>query len=137
MGNSTPQEAAPAYEELYEQRRSNPMTGYSHVPVADENDDIEHRGHEHHLDSNDAPVLHLTSQNEELVHLHCEECDRRQERRERRKSSQNYCMMVSATFIVIIFLLCLFGLRLIAELHKEGNGKHARDFPGDVHILGD
>ncbi|KAJ5546827.1 hypothetical protein N7494_004412 [Penicillium frequentans] len=134
-GPSTPQEAAPAYEELYEQRPSNSRTGYSHVPVADEVDDIEHQGHEHHLHSNDAPALQLASQNEELVHLHCEECDRRQERRERRKASQNCCMMVSVTFMVIIFLLCFFGFRLAAELHKRGNEKNPRDFLGDVHIL--
>ncbi|KAJ5777496.1 hypothetical protein N7520_000742 [Penicillium odoratum] len=129
-GSSTPQEAAPAYEELFEQRPSNPVTGYSHIPVADELD-VENRGHEHahHLDT-DTPVIHLAAQNEEQVHFHCEECDRRQERRERRRSNQNCCMMVSATFVIIIFLLCVFGFKLAAELHKGGK----RD-PRDVHIF--
>ncbi|KAJ6103084.1 hypothetical protein N7486_005511 [Penicillium sp. IBT 16267x] len=147
-GLSTPQEAAPAYEDLYEQRPSNHMTGvsgydfiadsYSRVPVADENVDIEHQGHEHHIhSSNGTPAIHLATQNEELVHLHCEECDRRQELRERRRSSQNCCAMVSATFVIIIFLLCFFGFRLVAELHKRSIEKNPRDFLGDVRIFND
>ncbi|KAJ5939496.1 hypothetical protein N7466_002630 [Penicillium verhagenii] len=163
MGHTTPhadshaQEAAPAYEDLYEQPPSNQATGYSHIPTAEEPYDIEHQGHHHHHGhhhheqdgqghehqghehnpaSVNATALHLTTNSGAPVHFHCEECDRRQERRERRKSNQNCCMMVSATFIIITFLLSVFVFRMVAELHKKGNGKNSRDFPGEIHILG-
>ncbi|KAJ5587809.1 uncharacterized protein N7459_003574 [Penicillium hispanicum] len=118
MGASTPQDTAPAYEELFEQRPSNLLTGYSRVAGADELD-VEHDAHQY-----DAGAVALGQQSpaaDAALHVHCDECDRQADRRERRRSKEHCCTMVSVTFMVIALFLMLFGIVAVVSARK---GRH-------------
>ncbi|KAJ5450195.1 uncharacterized protein N7458_006644 [Penicillium daleae] len=116
MGSSTPNEVAPPYEELYSQRPSNPLTGYSRVAAADELD-LERDAHQHDSTSHDE--LNESQLNSTKPHTHCEECDRQLERRERRRSKEHCCTMVSRTFITIALFLMIFGVVAVLGLRKK------------------
>ncbi|KAJ5964805.1 uncharacterized protein N7479_004681 [Penicillium vulpinum] len=114
MGNSTPTEPAPAYEDLFQERGSSSRNGYTMVGQTDtthEHRDIE-QGH-HHLHAIPAPIpipIGVTAPEEPDQHIHCAECDRQRERRERRGSSQRACSMVARTFILISLFLMILGI---------------------------
>ncbi|KAJ5502950.1 hypothetical protein N7463_005824 [Penicillium fimorum] len=108
MGNSTPTEPAPAYEDLFHERGSSSRNGYAMV---DQTDDVdEHRDVEqgHHVHGVGVAVTADTSEPDQ--HTHCAECDRQRERRENRESGQRACAMVAKTFILISLFLMILGI---------------------------
>ncbi|OOQ91384.1 hypothetical protein PEBR_00046 [Penicillium brasilianum] len=117
MGASTPSEVAPPYEELYSQRPSNPLTGYTRVAAADEPDlDLERDAHQH--DPSTPLELNGSTSNSYKPHTHCEECDRQLERRERRRSKEHCCTTVSRTFMTIALFLMIFGIVAVISLKR-------------------
>ncbi|KAJ6016085.1 hypothetical protein N7540_010676 [Penicillium herquei] len=134
-GPSTPQEAAPAYEDLFEQRPSNRATGYSEVPATDNVDeDIEHHSHEHHHGTTTDTIF--LRQRDAEAHFHCETCDLRQERREKRLDNERVCKIVAGTFVIIIFCLCAFGFGLAGFISRGKGGSHKRDIE-DIRVWSD
>ncbi|KAJ5707690.1 hypothetical protein N7488_007491 [Penicillium malachiteum] len=126
-GLSTPQEAAPAYDELFEQRPSNRATGYSEVPATDNvEEDIEHHGHEHDPHGTNTTDTIFLRQGGLESHFHCETCDLRQERREKRLDHERVCKIIAGTFVIIVFCLCVFGFGLAGVIARRG-GSHKRD----------
>lgn len=91
---------------------------YSRVVDADESD-VEHGAHQH--DSGAVALDRASPAADAALHVHCEECDRRLERREKRRSKEHCCTMVSVTFMVIALFLMLFGIVAVASARK---GKH-------------
>ncbi|KGO73804.1 hypothetical protein PITC_035200 [Penicillium italicum] len=110
MGNSTPAEPAPAYEDLFHERGSSSRNGYAMVGQIDETTDTQRDVEQgHHLHAVPAPIA-VTEADEPQQHTHCAECDRQQERRERRISSQKACSMVAYTFILISLFMMILGV---------------------------
>ncbi|OQD71781.1 hypothetical protein PENPOL_c001G06879 [Penicillium polonicum] len=115
MGNSTPIEPAPAYEDLFHERGSSSRNGYTMVGQADT---VEHRDveHGHHLHDVSVPVpapIAVTVADDAVQHTHCAECDRQRERRERREFSQKACGMVAKTFILIFLFMMILGIVIV------------------------
>ncbi|KAJ5730701.1 uncharacterized protein N7483_005209 [Penicillium malachiteum] len=136
-GPSAPQEAAPAYEELFEQRPSNRATGYSQIPATDNVDeDIEHHSHGHHHHGTTTTDSTLLRQRDAELHFHCETCDLRQERREKRLSHEKVCKIVAGTFVIIIFCLCAFGFGLAGFISRGKGESHKRDIQ-DIRVWSD
>ncbi|KAJ5295343.1 hypothetical protein PENANT_c001G04083 [Penicillium antarcticum] len=111
MGNSSPAEAAPAYEDLFHERPGG-RTGYAMVGQIDDTADVDiEQAHQHthgHQNAEDPSSIPLSTQ--ENQHSHCAECDRQRERRERRESAHKSCGIVSRTFILIFFFLMILGV---------------------------
>ncbi|KAJ5617328.1 hypothetical protein N7537_002442 [Penicillium hordei] len=115
MGNSTPIEPAPAYEDLFHERGSSSRNGYTMVgqtDTTDEHHDVE-QGHHLHDVPVPVPAPIVTVADEPVPHIHCAECDRQRERRERRESSQKACGMVSKTFILIALFMMILGIVIV------------------------
>ncbi|KAJ5365340.1 hypothetical protein N7517_008226 [Penicillium concentricum] len=107
MGNSTPTEPAPAYEDLFHERGSSSRNGYAMVNQTDnihEQRDVEQGHHVHGVPD----VTADTSEPDQ--HTHCAECDRLRERRESRENGQRACAMVAKTFIFISLFLMILGI---------------------------
>ncbi|CRL25296.1 unnamed protein product [Penicillium camemberti] len=116
MGNSTPIEPAPAYEDLFHERGSSSRNGYTMVgqtETIEETRDVEHA---HHLHDVSVPIpapIAVTVADESVPHTHCAECDRQRERRERREFSQKACGMVAKTFILIFLFMMILGIVIV------------------------
>lgn len=138
MGNSTPIEPAPAYEDLFHEPGSSSRNGVSNFPqkgwstpinilinlheyiqytmVGQTDTTNEHRDveHGHHLHDVPAPVpIAVTVADDPVQHTHCAECDRQRERRERREFSQKACGMVAKTFILIFLFMMILGIVIV------------------------
>ncbi|KAF4762704.1 hypothetical protein N7455_000915 [Penicillium solitum] len=115
MGNSTPIEPAPAYEDLFHERGSSSRNGYSMVGQTDtiEENRVEHG---HHLHDVPVPIpapIAVTVADDSVQHTHCAECDRQRERREKREFSQKACGMVAKTFILIFLFMMILGIVIV------------------------
>ncbi|OQE42122.1 hypothetical protein PENCOP_c004G05674 [Penicillium coprophilum] len=106
MGNSTPTEPAPAYEDLFHERGSSSRNGYAMVDQTDIDvpRDVEQGHHLHEV----SRVTADTSEPDQ--HTHCAECDRQRERRENRENGQRACAMVAKTFILISLFMMILGI---------------------------
>ncbi|CAI7670082.1 unnamed protein product [Penicillium viridicatum] len=116
MGNSTPIEPAPAYEDLFHERGSSSRNGYTMVgqTETDEHRDVEHGHHLHDVPVPvPAPAVTVTVADDTVQHTHCAECDRQRERRERREFSQRACGMVAKTFILIFLFMMILGIVIV------------------------
>ncbi|KAJ5207337.1 hypothetical protein N7491_002030 [Penicillium cf. griseofulvum] len=107
MGNSTPIEPAPAYEDLFHQPGSSSRNGYAMVDQTDaEHQDVEQgHGHGHHLH-----IVPEVTNDEPGQHTHCAECDRQRQHRENQENGQRACAMVAKTFIFISLFLMILGI---------------------------
>ncbi|KAH7366633.1 hypothetical protein BKA66DRAFT_470647 [Pyrenochaeta sp. MPI-SDFR-AT-0127] len=138
MGNpTTPQEAAPAYDDIFDNHpvnRSTPSgsnSGYASVP---QDDDVELHAHDHiHQPMSPNPALNPTSAPETFVqtiagvlrpkpqpHVHCEQCDVQLAAKQRLENEKHCCNMVAATFMTA--LVCIFvGLIVINSVWSRKN----------------
>ncbi|CAO2653854.1 Nn.00g105870.m01.CDS01 [Neocucurbitaria sp. VM-36] len=138
MGNpTTPQEAAPAYDDVFADRPVNgykpsgSMSAYAAVP---QDDDVELHAHDHtHNDSSSAPA-ESSSAPETFAqtiagvfrpkpHVHCEQCDVQLAARQRRENEKHCCNMVAATFMTA-FVCIFFGVVLTSSVWAKKH-RHA------------
>ena len=150
----TPQEAAPAYEELFEdhpvnqfrptgsssavglqyshiymQRMSN-MQKYAQVPQAD----IELQAHEHnhnHTSPSPGPPQAPESLAQTIAgvfrprpHTHCEQCDVQLAAREKRANQRHCCTMVAVMFMIAFFCMLLLGIVVTSAVTKAKRHGH-------------
>ncbi|KAJ4290626.1 hypothetical protein N0V90_010844 [Kalmusia sp. IMI 367209] len=117
MQPPTPQEAAPAYDDvihLHGQPANNfasSSSGYASIPQNDiENDAPAHN----HTASTPVPQETLAQTIAGVFrpkpHVHCEECDKQAERRERRAAERHCCAMVAWVFIVLFICGMILGI---------------------------
>lgn len=138
MGLPSPQEAAPAYEDVM--HNDHPMSiftpsasssaGYTSVPQEDfENVHDEHT----HRAPSPAPVppqqpetfaQTLAGVFKKPAHAHCEACDKQVEARERRANQRHCCSMVAAVFIALFFCIMILGIVIADEVAKMKNSGH-------------
>ncbi|KAJ5099029.1 hypothetical protein N7532_006030 [Penicillium argentinense] len=117
----------PAYEELYEQRPSNFMTGYSNIPNTDPDLESHSHIHLHTTKAQNTPESFQTQHVAEDItsglepgHVHCETCDLQLERRERRASAARNCTTVSVTFAALGVCLMIFGIVAVKAFTGHG-----------------
>ncbi|KAH6864833.1 hypothetical protein BKA58DRAFT_390908 [Alternaria rosae] len=140
---TTPQEAAPAYEEVFHDHPVNryapsgSASAYTTVPQTDDHDielRAEPHNHDHnHTSSSGNPSLSTTNP-ETLAqtitnflrpnaepHTHCEVCDNQvqTEARRRRESEKYCCTMVAATFMVCFICGMLLGIAIVTVSAKK------------------
>ncbi|OAL01106.1 hypothetical protein IQ06DRAFT_137123 [Phaeosphaeriaceae sp. SRC1lsM3a] len=135
---TTPQEAAPAYDDVFADHPVNKGTssrsasGYAAVA---QDDDIELNAHSHdHTYTPPSPPPPPQNAPESIVstiagvfkpkpHVHCEQCDVQFAARQRRENEKHCCTMVAATFMaafVCAFIFGIIGLSIVYR-HKKNH----------------
>ncbi|KAF2660271.1 hypothetical protein K491DRAFT_589368 [Lophiostoma macrostomum CBS 122681] len=135
MGLPTPQDAAPAYDDVFhdhpvnQARPSGSASAYATVPQ----DDVELQAHHHHEHTSPSPApVETIAQTIAGVfrpkpHTHCEACDVQIEAREARANERHCCSMVGATFMVAFVCIMLLGIVIVRSTSAGGSRGH----PGD------
>ncbi|CAG5185932.1 uncharacterized protein ALTATR162_LOCUS11442 [Alternaria atra] len=136
---TTPLEAAPAYEEVFNDHPVNrhapsgSASAYTTIPQTDDHDiELHARQHNHTHASTTTPV---TSSSPETLaqtitnflrpnpepHMHCEVCDNQvqTEARRRRESEKYCCTMVAATFVTLFICGMLLGVVIVTMAAKR------------------
>ncbi|RII19343.1 hypothetical protein CUC08_Gglean002012 [Alternaria sp. MG1] len=136
---TTPQEAAPAYEEVFNDHPVNrcapsgSASAYATLPQTDDHDiELHAQSHNHTSSSIAAPAI--SSSPETLAqtitnflrpnpepHTHCEVCDNQVqiEARRRREGEKYCCTMVAATFMTLFVCGMLLGVSIVAMAAKR------------------
>ncbi|KAH7410117.1 hypothetical protein DE146DRAFT_751829 [Phaeosphaeria sp. MPI-PUGE-AT-0046c] len=131
---TTPQEAAPAYDDVFADHPVNQSTssrsGSGYATVA-QDDDIELNAHSHD-DTYTPPSPAPPPQNasESIVstiagvfkpkpHVHCEQCDVQLAARERRETEKHCCTMVAVTFMVALVCAFIFGITAVSVMYRH------------------
>ncbi|KAF2464278.1 uncharacterized protein BDR25DRAFT_242968 [Lindgomyces ingoldianus] len=124
---TTPQDSAPAYEDVIQDHPVNQYTpsgsasAYSAVPQ----DDVEMHAHMHDA----SPPTPQPQGQESLAqtiagvfrpkpHVHCKECDVMTQAREQRENEKHCCTMVAVTFIVAFICALLLGIVVAGSIAK-------------------
>ncbi|KAF2822914.1 hypothetical protein CC86DRAFT_73718 [Ophiobolus disseminans] len=130
---ATPQEAAPAYDDVFGDHPVNrfPASGSTSYAVVAQDDDVELGGHTHaHESSSSSNTPPPASQPESLAqtiagvfkpkpHAHCEQCDVQFAARQRRENERHCCNMVAATFMVAFVCAFLFGTIITSIVYRH------------------
>ncbi|KAG9190359.1 hypothetical protein G6011_08447 [Alternaria panax] len=136
---TTPQEAAPAYEEVFNDHPVNQYapsgsaSAYTTLPQTDDHDvELHAQPHSHARRSTTVPLA--SSSPETLAqtitnflrpnpeaHTHCEVCDNQvqTEARRRREGEKYCCTMVAATFMTLFICGMLLGVVLVNMAAKR------------------
>ncbi|KAF2791602.1 hypothetical protein K505DRAFT_248587 [Melanomma pulvis-pyrius CBS 109.77] len=129
---TTPQEAAPAYDDVFHDHPVNQFqptgsaSGYATVPQ----DDVELQSHHDHTSSSPDPaqpetlIQTLAGVFRPTPHVHCEQCDVQTMARERRENQKHCCAMVAATFMVGFVCLMLLGIIVTSTVAKRNRHGH-------------
>ncbi|KAH7091487.1 hypothetical protein FB567DRAFT_275494 [Paraphoma chrysanthemicola] len=136
---TTPQDAAPAYDDVFGDHPVNRYTpsgsasAYAAVPQ-DEDVELHAHAHDHsHTTPSPAPGSSIAPQPESLVqtiagvfkpkpHVHCEQCDVQMAARQRRENEKHCCNMVAATFMVGFVCAFIFGVILTSIIYRHKRG---------------
>ncbi|KAJ5542228.1 hypothetical protein N7535_004651 [Penicillium sp. DV-2018c] len=119
MGSATPTEAAPPYEDLFDERGATTRNGYAMVGQSEPVHDLAdvEQGHRH---DNGPAVFEITPMADSPnQHVHCKECDRLRERRERREHARVVCGTVALTIGCIAVFLMIFGIVALKTIHRK------------------
>ncbi|KAF2251616.1 hypothetical protein BU26DRAFT_561431 [Trematosphaeria pertusa] len=134
---TTPQDAAPAYDDVVHDHPVNQFppsgssSGYAVVP---QDDDLEQNAGSHNHTSRGATPAPpqggsgfshaLTRIFEPKPHTHCEQCDAQQAARERRENERHCCAMVAATFMMAFICTMILGIVVASAMAKARRHMH-------------